>query len=134
MILRKLHLKNFRAHQDSSIDFGSKINVITGSNGAGKTNLLESIHYLCLTKSFLTHNDRYAVRNGCDFFDVSGEIESSLLDDSSQASPQLDRSAVRITCVPKEGKKIFVNGAPLDRMTDIVGRFPIVIHSPADYV
>lgn len=134
MILQHLRLKNFRAHEDSSVSFGNKINVVTGSNGAGKTNLLESIHYLCLTKSFLSANDRYAVRNGADFFDIEGRFDSADYHNPNSADPANELSTVRLTCVPKEGKKLFVNGAPLERLTEIVGRYPIVIHSPEDYV
>jgi DNA replication and repair protein RecF len=134
MTLRRLRLKNFRAHTDTTIVFGNKINVVTGPNGAGKTNLLEAIHYLCLTKSFLTSNDRYVVQNGCDFFDIEADLEASSSEPVQSVNDSRDSSTVRLTCVPKEGKKLFVNGAPLDRLTEIVGRYPIVIHSPGDYV
>lgn len=143
MIVRKLELKNFRAHEHSVLEFGSGINIVTGSNGAGKTNLLEAIHYLCLTKSFLTSNDRYVVRNGCDYFDIKADFleaehhsnkEGRIETTAIPSGRRIDETSVRLTCVPREGKKLFVNDAPLERMTEMVGRFPIVIHSPDDYV
>ena len=129
MILRQLRLKGFRAHEHTQLSLGAGINVITGPNGAGKTNLLEAIHYLCLSKSFLTATDRYAVRKSADFFDIEASFEPS---DGEEGATE--GTTVRLVCVPSEGKKLFINGAPLERISDIVGRYPIVIHSPEDYV
>ncbi|WP_243664306.1 AAA family ATPase [Rhodothermus marinus] len=68
MLLRSLRVRNFRAHEDTRVTFASRINLIGGPNGAGKTNLLEAIHYLCLSKSFLAAQDSYALREGAPFF------------------------------------------------------------------
>lgn len=102
--------------------FEDGINVIIGPNGAGKTNILESIHLLCLSRSFLTTRDQVVLRKDAPFFEVQGEFET-------QARGM---QKVRIAYVPGEGKKLFVGGAPLDRLTDIVGRFPVVVFSPDD--
>ena len=122
--LKSLFLQHFRSHEETRIDLGPGINLIYGQNGAGKTNLLEAIHYACLGKSFLTSNDRYAVREGCDHFSVTATFEQA--DDT-------ERSA-RISYVPGQGKRLFVNTAPLERMSDVLGRFPVVIHAPDDHV
>jgi DNA replication and repair protein RecF len=123
MYLRRLRLRSFRAHAESALDLTPKVNLVYGPNGAGKTNLLEAIHYLGLSKSFLATTDAHAVRRGATFFETEGTFET-------------DRGGalrVRVAYATNEGKRVFVNGAPLERMAELVGRVPIVALSPADY-
>jgi DNA replication and repair protein RecF len=122
MILHTLRLRSFRAHAESELDLAPSINLLYGPNGAGKTNVLEAVHYLCLTKSFVASRDRYAVRKGAPYFEVEGTIENV----------RDDPMTVRLAYVPGEGKKIFVNDVELDRLADIVGTLPVVVFSPED--
>jgi DNA replication and repair protein RecF len=124
MLLQSLRMVSFRAHEETAIEFAPGLNLLHGANGAGKTNVLEAIHYLCLTKSFLGSQDTHALRRGDSFFEVSGRF-------TGERRPTLD---VRLAYVPAEGKRLFVNRAPLDRLADIVGMLPIVILAPEDYV
>ena len=123
MILRRLRLLSFRAHAESRAAFADKVNVVYGPNGAGKTNLLEAIHYLCLTKSFLASQDAYALRKGTPYFELEGAFEGD-------QRPEL---TVRLVYVPDQGKKVFINGAPLERLSQIIGVLPIVTFSPEDH-
>lgn len=122
MYLRSLRLTSFRAHEHTECAFAPSVNLLYGPNGAGKTNVLEAIHYLCLSKGFVTSSDRYVVRKGAGHTEVEGAISRE------------DRRDVRVRMayVPGEGKRIFVNGAPLDRISDIVGELPVVVYSPQD--
>ena len=122
MRLRSLRLLSFRAHAETEVAFSPGVNLIYGPNGAGKTNLLEAVHYLCLSKSFLTAQDAHALRKGCPFFEVEGRFEG-------EQRPEI---AARLVYVPDEGKRIFVNKSPLDRLSEIVGVLPVVVFSPAD--
>ncbi|HEX8384722.1 MAG TPA: DNA replication and repair protein RecF, partial [Rubricoccaceae bacterium] len=122
MRLRSIRLRHFRAHTDTSVDFAPGMTLLLGPNGAGKTNVLEAIGYLCLGKSFLASSDVPVVQRGAGHVEVEGETESE-----RGASAR-----VRVAVVPGEGKRAFVNGAPLDRLADLVGRVPVVILSPAD--
>ncbi|MEO1075665.1 MAG: DNA replication/repair protein RecF [Bacteroidota bacterium] len=123
MHLRRLRLVSFRAHAESTLALAPKVNLLTGPNGAGKTNVLEAIHYLCLSKSFLTSSDAYVLQRDRPFFEAEGDFES-------ERRPSLQ---VRLVYVPDEGKKLFVNRAPLDRLSDIVGQLPVVVIAPDDY-
>ncbi|MFP4228165.1 MAG: DNA replication/repair protein RecF [Salinivenus sp.] len=123
MILRTLHLRSFRAHADTECAFAPKVNLLYGPNGAGKTNLLEAVHYLCLTKSFVASRDRYAVRKDAPYFEIEGTVEGV------RQRP----TEVRLAYVPGKGKKVFVNGAELDRLADLIGMLPVVVFSPEDY-
>ena len=122
MVLRSLHVRSFRAHAETQVDFAPAVNLLHGPNGAGKTNLLEAIHYLCLSKSFIASQDTYVLRKGSPFFEVEGLF----------ASERRSELRVRLVFVPKEGKRIFINGAPLERLADIVGQLPVVVFSPED--
>ena len=124
MILRSLRLLSFRAHRETEVTFAPKVNLLYGPNGAGKTNVLEAVHYLCLSKSFLASQDRYVLRIGCPYFEVEGQFEG-------ERRPELK---VRLVYVPDQGKRIFVNGAPLERLSDVVGMLPVVVLAPEDYV
>jgi len=123
MILHTLHLRSFRAHAESEFELAPSMNLFYGPNGAGKTNVLEAVHYLCLTKSFTASRDRYAVRKEAPYFEVEGTV----------GHVREEPMAVRLAYVPGEGKSIFVNGVELDRLADIVGTLPVVVFSPEDY-
>ena len=123
MILKSIHLKNFRVHENSEVHFDDRLNLLVGSNGAGKTNILEAIYTLCLSRSFLTSSDRYLLRKDAPFYEIEGHFESE----------KRGAIKVRVAFMPGEGKKIFVGGAPLDRFSELVGRFPVVIFSPEDH-
>lgn len=124
MRLRRIVLGGFRAHGRSEIEFGDGVNLIFGPNGVGKTNILEAIHYLCLTKSFLAVQDQYVLNRDAEYFEVIGEFEGE----------QRAELSARTAFVPGEGKRIFINGAPLDRLADVVGMMPLVVFAPDDYV
>ncbi len=123
MRLRRLRLLSFRAHASTEVEPAPKVNLFFGPNGSGKTNLLEATHYLCLSKSFLTTTDAHAVRRGAPFLEVEGAFEGE------------HRAALtaKLVYVPEEGKRLFLNGSPLERLAEVVGQFPVVVLSPADY-
>jgi DNA replication and repair protein RecF len=64
MQLETLRLINFKNYAEAKVDFSSKINVLVGKNGSGKTNLLDAIYYLALTKSAVSPTDAFCIRHG----------------------------------------------------------------------
>ena len=123
MRLRTLRLLSFRAHEDTALELAPKVNLFHGPNGAGKTNVLEAVHTLCLSKSFLTSADQHVVRRGSPFYEVEGTFE-----EGRRATVH-----VKLVFVPGEGKRAFLNKAPLERLADLVGELPVVVLSPEDY-
>jgi DNA replication and repair protein RecF len=121
MILSRIRLCNFRNHTDTSVEFGNGINAFLGANGQGKTNILEAVSYLSLTKSFYASGDAEVIRIGREAFDLEG----TLVSDAGV------HQQVRVTCTrtPQE-KKFLVNGTPPERLADVIGRFPVVVLSP----
>ena len=123
MILNTLRLKDFRTHSATEIHFGDGMNLVCGANGIGKTNILEAVHYLSLTKSFLTTTDHYLLRHDTAFFELVGEFTGE----------HRKQVKVRAAFTPGEGKKIFVNGSPVERKADHIGTIPTVLLCPQDY-
>lgn len=76
MILARLSVSGFRNLVEQSLEFCPRINIIAGPNGQGKTNLLEAIHVLALTKSFRTHQSRDMIGRNKACFSVSGTVAS----------------------------------------------------------
>lgn len=122
MQINEIRLNGFRAHTATTVTFQEGINLLVGPNGAGKTNVLEAVHVACLSRSFLTHNDRYVLQRGAGHYEVEGFFTSDAGKDVR----------VRVAFQPEGGKRVLVNGAPLDRLTDLVGRVPVVVFAPDD--
>ena len=122
MRINRLKLQNFRNHRDAEIEAAPHLNLITGPNGVGKTNLIDAIHYLCMSRSFVSSSDQYVVNHDEKFFMIEGDFEGQI------------RSSFSVGCSYSRGagKKIFVNGSPLDRLSDLIGMVPVVVLSPED--
>jgi len=121
MYLQKLNLVNFKNYEQLDIEFSEKINCFVGGNGAGKTNLLDAIYYLSLTKSYFNTIDTQNITNGQDFFMIQGEYER-------------DGTKENIYCgVGKNRRKQFKrNNKEYPKLSLHVGLIPVVMISPAD--
>lgn len=117
-----LQLQNFRNHVDKEVEWAPHLNVITGPNGAGKTNLIDAVHYLCMSRSFVANSDRYVVHGDQSFFILKGTFKGNI------------RSEFEVTCSYSKGKgkKVYVNDSPLERLSDLIGRVPVVVLCPED--
>ena len=62
MKIENLKLKNFRNYSDLDIQFNDRLNIIIGNNAQGKTNILEAIYFLSITKSNLLVNDKNCIK------------------------------------------------------------------------
>lgn len=121
MYLRSLSLTNFRLHKNTNIEFSEGLNYIVGGNGQGKTTILEAIHYISTTKSFLAQSDVESLTFNESVFEVKGKI-SDLIDDTMIIRFDLN-----------ENKKHYaINGKQINTPSEIVGRYPIVLLSPRD--
>ena len=74
-ILQKIVISNFRNIEFQELEFSPKINCIWGNNGEGKTNLLDAVYYLSMTKSALGINDSFNCRHGQDGFSIAGTCQ-----------------------------------------------------------
>ena len=121
MYLQQLSLINFKNYVAAELIFSEGVNAFTGDNGAGKTNLLDAIHYLCLCKSYFNPIDTQQIKQGTDFFIVNGDFNKSTRHE-------------KIACAVKRNqKKQFKrNKKDYTRLADHIGLFPLVMISPYD--
>jgi DNA replication and repair protein RecF len=119
--LQSLHLYNFKNYTDETFHFAKAINCFTGENGAGKTNLLDAIYYLCLTKSYFNSVDQQLIRHGQPSFIVEGDFK-------------INNEPLHVKCLqPRERKKEFsVNDIKYDKLSLHVGLLPVVMVTPDD--
>ncbi|WP_025765207.1 DNA replication/repair protein RecF [Dyadobacter tibetensis] len=121
MWLEKLHLTYFKSYEERVFTFGPQVNCIIGENGSGKTNLLDAIYFLSLTKSAFQSQDALSVQHQADFFLIDGVF-------------QAQERATQITCSYQKGqRKLFMaDKKNYDRLSDHIGAFPLVLIAPND--
>lgn len=121
-ILDKIVISDFRNIQLQEIEFSPNVNCISGNNGEGKTNLLDAIYYLSMTKSAFATSDRYNFRHGTEEFSLSG----------TYAMENGTRSRFSMRMTSKGEKKVRRDDKPYQRVSEHIGLLPVVMVSPAD--
>ena len=120
MIVKSLKLKNFRNHNYLNYEFKPGINIFTGNNGVGKTNIVEAIYYLSLARSFRTRETKELISDGKDI----GEIDSVVLEG------ELKRK-IRIILTPR-GRQVIINGKPIAKISELSELMNVVLFEPKD--
>ena len=122
MFLNRIILHDFKNISEAEITFSPKVNYVYGSNGAGKTNLLDAVYYLSMTKSYFSASDQYVYAYGapeatlCGFYRMDGGTEEKI------------SASVR-----RGGEKTFRRGAKnYARFSEHIGLLPVVMVSPLD--
>lgn len=117
MKIKKIRLKNFRNYDDLELDFNDNLNIIIGDNAQGKTNLLESIYVLAVTKSFLSINDKNLIKFNNKFSIVKGVLESK-------------NNNVNLDILFNEnGKIVKINGKEVKKLSEYISIVNVVIFS-----
>lgn len=121
MILKSLTLYNFKNYKQEHTLFQTGYNVITGLNGAGKTNLLDAIYYLSLTKSFFQFQDQVLLYEKESFFRLEAIVEK-------------DGNDIELVCKvePGQRKEFLINDRNYEKLSEHIGRFPLVMVTPDD--
>jgi DNA replication and repair protein RecF len=120
--LSSLRLRQFRNFEELDLSFPRAGIAIVGENGSGKSNLLESIYYLEIFRSFRGAPDEQLVRFGADAFHVRGRI------DANEASLEMGVGYEQ----KSRKKRVLLDGVEPERMTHAIGRLGAVIFSPSD--
>ena len=120
MIVRKLELQNFRNYDSLVADFGKGINYIYGENASGKTNILEAIYFLSLTRSFRTSDISDLIEKDKGFARILAEIVDN------ETSKKIE------ILFNKTGKKILVNGKKISKISEINKLINVVSFIPKD--
>lgn len=119
MKLDSLVLTNFRNYEILDISFND-LNIIYGSNGSGKTNIVEAIYLLSLSKSFRSNNDKVMIKKGCLKAKVKGNVLNNGYDDEFRVE------------IGETGKNVFINEEKKDRISEYVSRLNVVLFNPVD--
>ncbi len=121
MHLKRLTLTNFKNYSQADLEFSPRINCFVGNNGVGKTNILDAIHYLSLTKSFFNNIDSVSISHNEEFFLIQGIFSRNDEDDNIVCSFHRQKQKV-----------LRRNSREYQRLSDHVGKYPVVMISPAD--
>jgi len=123
MEIKSLFLKNFRNYETAEVrDFLPGLNVFTGKNAQGKTNIIEAFTFLASGKSFRTTKDVCAVREGSS----EAYARASFFDGGVTKSVEMLLSAGR--------KKAFkISGLPVRKMSELYHALTVVVFSPEDH-
>jgi DNA replication and repair protein RecF len=114
MNVTRLQLRDFRSYERGELRLGPGLTVVAGQNGAGKTNLLEALYFACTGRSCKTANEREVVRFG------AGLTRLVL-----EAADERGAHEITVGFQPGEAKKLRVDGAAVERLTDVSAR-PLV--------
>ncbi|HQJ75077.1 MAG TPA: DNA replication/repair protein RecF [Bacteroidota bacterium] len=124
MRIKSVRLRNFRNHRYTNVNFCDNINIFYGKNGQGKTNILDGLTYLCLTKGFLSSSDSNSVLFGENDFELEANFYSDL---NVKSSAKLLYSSLT------KSKVLFHNNLKVDKAISFVGLYPIVVLAPQFY-
>lgn len=121
MQLTALQLLHFKNWTEADLAFSPGVNCLLGDNGSGKTNVLDAVHYLCLTKSYFNPVDHYNISHGEELLLVNGTFERK-------------GEVEVVSCGVQRGVKKTMrrNDKAYDRLADHIGRFPAVMIAPDD--
>lgn len=119
MKIDSLSLMNFRNYESLNISFGN-LNIIYGLNGSGKTNIIEAIYMLALTKSFRINNEKVLINKG----KIKSKIKGNVFKKNDE-----NEFGVEIS---NEGKIVTINGEKQDKISNYVSRINVILFNPSD--
>ena len=119
MILKKISIVNYRNLVKQEINFSNNINIFIGDNAQGKTNLLESIYFLALTKSYRTNDNNLINKDS-----LSTKIKGEIRDSGVFKSLSVELS--------EDIKKVKINNNEINKISDYITNLNVVLVSPED--
>ncbi len=121
MRLRKLTLRDFRNVGLATLEFKGRQQFLVGSNGQGKTNLLEAAGFLTALRSFRTSDNKFLIAHGQQVAAIACELEHERLGET--------RVTIKLR---RDGKELWCDQTRITKLTDYLGRFPTVVFSSQD--
>lgn len=120
MHLENIEIQNYRNYEHAELSFSPSINVLIGENAQGKTNLIESIYFLALSRSHRTSRDRELIRWDSDFAKVKGILKKK------------SHSVPLEIILSKRGKNAKLNHLEQKKLSDYIGQLNVVLFAPED--
>jgi DNA replication and repair protein RecF len=121
MFLKELEIQNFRNYDKINLKLTKNINIFFGLNGAGKTNLLESIYFLSFTKSHRVFIDKALIKKNEEFLKIKGTLKTK-----ETLSTKLE------ILMNNESKKIFIDNNLTSKVGEYIAKMNIIIFYPED--
>ena len=113
MYIVEIQLINYKNYSHKSFDCSNGINCFVGLNGVGKTNILDAIYYMCMTKSRFSSTDRNVMKRGASFCRVVMQVQSELED------TEPDQLVLKL--IPGQRKELEFNKEMYQKLADHVG-------------
>lgn len=120
MVISQIVLKNYRNYENVKLKFNRGINIIIGDNAQGKTNILESIYFLSVTKSYRTSDDFILINQNKEIAKISARIKDNTIP-----------KTLEIT-INKRNKALFLNKTQIKKVSDFIGILNVVMMAPED--
>ena len=120
MYLENIELQHYRNYEQTTLTFSSSINVLIGENAQGKTNLIESIYFLAMSRSHRTSRDRELIRWDSDFAKVKGQLKKKA------------HSVPLEIILSKRGKQAKLNHLEQKKLSDYIGQLNVILFAPED--
>lgn len=120
MYLENLILHDFRNYADLEVTFSQGVNVLLGENAQGKTNLLEAIYVLALTRSHRTANDKELIRWQTQTATLKGRLHKA----TGSVPLELE--------LGRRGKRARVNHLEQAKLSQYIGNLNVIVFAPED--
>ena len=121
MKLNNIKLINFRNYTKLNLNFNDTLNIIYGNNGVGKTNLVEAIYVLSITRSFRNNNDCNLIKNGEVSTKIEGEVETNTTNKYE-------------VIINKEGKKVKIDNNIISKLSEYISNINVVLLQPDEQI
>ena len=118
MEIKKLKLYNFRNYEILDVNFNKKNTIFIGNNAQGKTNILESVYVLGLTKSYFNINDKNLIK----FDEMYSKIQGTIIDNNIEKKLEI--------LINEKGKKVKVDNQEVTKLSNYISKLNVIIFSP----
>ncbi len=120
MRINSIDIYNFRNYERAFIEFSDKMNIFIGNNGEGKTNILESIYVLAITKSHRSYIDKNLINNSKDIMKLSSNVFYANNNNKLEL------------VMNNKGKRVSINNLVYKKISDYISNLVVVLFSPDD--
>ncbi len=119
MKIINLKLYNFRNYDALNLEFSSKQNIIIGPNGSGKTNIVEAIYVLAITRSFRGSLDKVLIKKGQEIMSIEGRVKDKITHD------------YKLT-LSDNGKIVKIDNNKIPKLSNYISKINVVLFTPED--
>ena len=120
MFVKSFSVRNFRNHTYRDLEFSPGLNLISGVNASGKTNIVEAIYYLSLARSFRGVDDEDIIYRSSEY----AEIDSLVVEGSLKRKIHI--------IITKKGRSVLVNGKKVSKLSDLTKCVNVLLFEPKD--